>query len=109
MLRFALREAARLILNVVGAALMAAAVSTLSAQEAWRGAGSFFASFGARLQALGAFDFGTSAVSGQPALSELAARLPETATILLAGALVALAIGVPLGIVFAGGPTRRAR
>src|SRR5918912_445624 len=46
-------------------------------------------------------DAGLSIRSGQPVTSEVAARLPVTVELALAAALVAVALGVPLGLVSA--------
>ena len=46
-------------------------------------------------------DAGYSIRSGQPVFAEIAARLPVTIELALAAAIIALAIGVPLGIVSA--------
>lgn len=46
-------------------------------------------------------DLGTSVVSGQPALAEALSSLPPSAALAIGGILVAVAIGLPLGIVTA--------
>lgn len=46
-------------------------------------------------------DAGFSVRSGQPVVSEIASRLPATIELALAAALVALAVGVPLGLISA--------
>lgn len=46
-------------------------------------------------------DLGTSVVTGQPALAEIWAAVPPSAALAIAGMLVAVLIGVPLGIVAA--------
>lgn len=46
-------------------------------------------------------DFGMSLTTGQPVVRDIAARLPASAELTLAGLLVALAIAVPLGILAA--------
>ncbi|WP_431285690.1 ABC transporter permease [Humitalea sp. 24SJ18S-53] len=46
-------------------------------------------------------DLGVSVVTGQPALAEIWAAVPPSATLAVAGMTVAIAVGVPLGIVAA--------
>ena len=52
-------------------------------------------------------DAGYSIRTGQPVVAEIAARLPVTAELALAAALVALALGLPLGILSALRPNTR--
>jgi peptide/nickel transport system permease protein len=105
--RFALKEGGRFALALVGAMLIAAAVSALSLPAATKGAGAFLAAVAERAWAFLRLDFGTSLISGTGAAAELAQRGPVTATLVLLGATVALVIGVPLGLLFAAGPLRR--
>jgi len=52
-------------------------------------------------------DFGQSTASGQPVMSEIAARAPATFELMLLALLIALGIGIPLGVLAAirrGGP-----
>ena len=100
--RFALREGGRWALALFGALLIAAGVSALSA--AGEGYGP---ALGHTLLGFARLDFGTSALSGDSAFQELAARIPITAHLMLFGALMALALGVPLGLVFGSGAIRR--
>jgi peptide/nickel transport system permease protein len=51
-------------------------------------------------------DLGISIQSRQPVMQEILARLPSTATLAVAGVLVSVLVGVPLGIL---GATRRGR
>jgi peptide/nickel transport system permease protein len=106
MWRFALRESGRFVLGLFGALLMAAAISSLSADS--HGLVADFAAFGARLLAFGQLDFGTSAISGTGALQELAARAPVTLTLILLGLLVAVLLGAPFGLLLSSAPVRRA-
>ena len=46
-------------------------------------------------------NFGTSVVTGQPALQEVMASIPSSAVLALSGLLIAILIGLPLGIVCA--------
>ncbi|MGE0766460.1 MAG: ABC transporter permease [Hyphomicrobiaceae bacterium] len=43
-------------------------------------------------------DLGTSVVTGQPALSEIISSLPSSAALAVLGLLIAVAVGIPLGI-----------
>jgi peptide/nickel transport system permease protein len=52
-------------------------------------------------------DAGYSLRTGQPVLAEIAARLPVTAELALAAALIALALGLPLGVLAALAPGSR--
>jgi ABC-type dipeptide/oligopeptide/nickel transport system permease component len=57
--------------------------------------------FGRYVVALLHGDLGTSLTTGQPVLSELAARLPASAELTLAALLVAVVVAVPMGILAA--------
>jgi len=103
MWRFALKESGKWVLALFGALLIAAAVSTLSEPGP-----AHLASFGRKLLDFLTFDLGKSAISGLPAVHELAAHGPVTADLVLLGALMALVLGVPLGLVFGAGRLRRA-
>lgn len=46
-------------------------------------------------------DFGSSLITGQPVLSDIAARLPASAELVLLALVIAIAIAVPLGIIAA--------
>ena len=46
-------------------------------------------------------DLGSSVVTGQPALSEITSSLPSSAALAVLGLLIAIAIGIPLGIMSA--------
>lgn len=108
MLRFTLREAAHLLLGLLGAILMAAMVGALTAPAAWHSAGAFFAAAGTRLLGFAHLDFGTSAISGLPVGAALAQTLPTTLALVAAGIVIALVLGVPIGMLFGAGPARRA-
>jgi peptide/nickel transport system permease protein len=56
------------------------------------------AQYGSFLANLGRGDLGTSLVDDYPVLSEIGLRLPRTLELILAGTLIAIAIGVPAGI-----------
>lgn len=103
MVGYALRESGRWALALFGALLIAAAVSALSASQ-----GSYGAAFAGRLFDFLRLDFGRSAISGLGAAEELAAHGPTTADIVLFGTLIALALGLPLGLLLGTRPLRRA-
>jgi len=92
MLRHGLNETGRFAAGLIGALLLAAAVSASGAPQ---GYGSAFA---ARLLALARLDFGASDLTGAPALQELSAHLAPTLQLLAPGAAIAILAGVPLGL-----------
>ena len=108
MLWFTLRETARLVFGLVGAALLATGLASLDSSAAWHSVAGFLSSFAHHAKALGHLNFGVSATSGRPAIVDLADRLPPTLIVLAGGLAIALLIGGPLGILFGGGPGRRA-
>ena len=108
MLRFTLREAAHLLLGLLGAILMAAMIAALTVPAAWHSSEAYAAAVAAQLNAFLHLNFGTSAISGVTVHDELARTLPVTLTLAGAGILIALAIGVPVGLLFGAGPVRRA-
>ena len=107
MLDFAARQAGRLALGLLGAAVLAAAISAIAAPRA-PGLAPFLAAAGLRLWTFAQLDFGTSAISGLAAIDELGRRVPATLALVLAGGGVALIVGAPLGLLFGAGPIRRA-
>jgi len=106
MWRFALRESGRLVLGLFGAVLLAAAISSLSADS--HGLVADLTVIAARLVAFAQLDFGTSAISGAGALQELAAHVPVTLTLVLLGLFVAILLGAPFGLLLSSAPVRRA-
>ena len=108
MLRFSLHEAARLGLALLGAVFLAAAVSALADPSAYKGAWSFLVAAAHRLPSLFQFDFGASLMSGSAAGESFASKLPVTLTLVLAGAVIAILVGLPIGLVLGAGPLRRA-
>jgi peptide/nickel transport system permease protein len=98
MRRFALWESGRFAFGLLGALLLAAAISALSLPGASNGAQAFFAAMANRLLAFAHADFGSSAISGLGAVHELMARGPTTLNLVLQGACIAAALGVPLGL-----------
>lgn len=107
MLRFAARQAARLAVGVAGAVLIAGAISAIGEPHA-HGLAPLLKAFALRLLQFARLDFGHSAISGLPALAELGLKMPPTLLLLLGGGAVALAVGLPLGLLLALGPARRA-
>ena len=107
MKRFLARQLAQLMVGLCGAALIAVALSAVTEPRP-RNLPAYLMAVLDRLQHLSHGDLGHSAISGQPVLTELLAHLPPTALLLAAGAAVALAAGLPLGILFAFGSLRRA-
>ncbi len=108
MRRFALLESGRWAFGLLGALLLAAAVSALSLPGAHDGAQSFFAAIAIRLLAYVAFDLGSSAVSGLGAAQELIARGPTTLKLILQGIVIAAVFGIPLGLLSGAASLRNA-
>lgn len=100
MWRFALRQAGRFALGLMGAVLFAALVSSLSRPV---GGGLLM-----RLLAALRFDFGLSAISAGPAWSELSRSFPATLELAGFGAVIALVVGAPVGILLSAGRVLRA-
>ncbi|MDE2134880.1 MAG: ABC transporter permease subunit [Alphaproteobacteria bacterium] len=107
MLEFAARQAGRFALGLVGAAVLATAISTIASPRA-PGLAPFLEAAARRLWAFVHLDFGRSAISGLTAVDVLGLRLPATLELVLAGGAVALIVGTPLGLLLAAGPVRRA-
>ncbi len=105
---FGARQAARFAAAVAGAFLLAAAVAALP-ESGHAGRLSAYLTLWLRQIVLAVhFDFGTSQVSGLSAMAELAGRLPVTLELVGAGALVAVVLGVPLGVLLGTGRRLRA-
>jgi peptide/nickel transport system permease protein len=106
---FGLRHLVRLILGLIGAFLLAGAIAALpSGAHAGQGIVAFLTAWGLHLGQIARLDFGTSQVSDLPAGAELLRRLPATLDLVGAGAVIALLIGVPLGLVLGTGQRLRA-
>jgi peptide/nickel transport system permease protein len=108
MLRFALREAGRLALGLLGALLMAAAMAALADPRAGGGIVGFAVAWGRTLGAAATFDLGNSTITGIGVMGEIVAHLPLTLGLVAEGFVVALAVGIPIGFLFGAGPARRA-
>lgn len=107
MLHFALRQAGRFVLGLLGAIVIAAAISAIAAPHA-HGPAPFLKAMLGQLWAFLQLDLGKSAISGATVAEELGTRLPPTLALVAAGGAIALAAGTPLGILFGAGPIRRA-
>ncbi|GEM_PF-880953 len=105
MWRFVLLQLGKLVLWLAGAGLGAAALASLSAP---RGGWDFLSAFPARVGAYLHWEFGKSSIEGLPAMQMALDGLPATLELLLYGAVIALAVGVPLAIAFGRGTVRRA-
>lgn len=108
MLRFVLNEAGRLLLGLLGAALMAAAIASLSVVHAGDGVLQFLVVWNERLHAIVNLHLGESAITGLPIDEELVTRLPLTLGLVVDGLVAAATVGIPVGILFGLGPARGA-
>jgi peptide/nickel transport system permease protein len=104
---FLVRQAARLVAGIVGAILIAAVISAIGEPRA-HGFMPFLLAAVGRLVHFVQGDFGQSAVAGVSAVEVLATRMPPTVILVLEGAGLALVAGLPLGLLLAVGPARRA-
>jgi len=102
MWRIGLKETGRYAAGLLGALLLAAIVSAMGAKAGLPAAAL------ARVLALARFDFGTSAMTAMPAAAEMARRLPATLELVGGGAVVAILIGGPLGLLLSWGRALRA-
>lgn len=98
MWRFGLRQALRLLLDFAGAFLLAAAIAALSVATARNGTGAFLAAWLSELGSFLRLDFGMSMISGARAVHDVGQSLPVTLELVGLGAIVALIVGAPLGI-----------
>lgn len=106
--RLLIRQALRFALGLIGAVLLAAALGALAERGARDGAESYALAFAGKLLAFGKFDFGLSEMSGWSAFGQVAAALPYTIELAALGAVLAILVGVPLGLLLGTGPVRRA-
>jgi ABC-type dipeptide/oligopeptide/nickel transport system permease component len=104
--RLLVRQALRFASGLLGAVLLAAALSALAHSDDT--AATFAPAFLSRLAAMAQFDFGSSQVSGGSAFGTVAAALPYTAGLLALGAVVAIGVGVPLGFLLRWPTAQRA-
>jgi peptide/nickel transport system permease protein len=92
----------RFALGLLGATLLAAAVAAVAAHG-----GHYAGAFVAHLFAFAHLDFGTSSLSGLPAATLVGGRLLATFELMTVGAVIALLVGLPLGVLL--GRSRRLR
>ncbi len=106
MWRYGLWQAGRLIASLIGALLLAAVLAALSrhAHGFWPVLGAY--SDTATNMARG--NFGVSSVTGHPAVQDVSAVLSSTLQLILAGLLIALVVGIPLGAVLSASHLLRA-
>jgi peptide/nickel transport system permease protein len=107
MWRFALRQSGTFALGVIGALIFAAAVSALADAHARDGAVEFLLAAAGRAYDFARLEFGGSAITGLAAAEELAFHAPVTAMLVLLGAVVAIVIGVPMGMLLGASALRR--
>ena len=107
MWRFALRETGWLLLALIGAGVLAAIVSTLAVPGATADMHHFVAALGQRCLDFARLDFGFSSITGTSAVAMLARGLAPTLVLLVWGAVIAVIVGAPVGIIFARGPVHR--
>jgi len=103
MWRDGLRLALRLTLGLLGAVLLTAALLSLARPEIGHSP-----SLLDRLASVLHGDFGVSRASGSATALELARRLPATLELIGLGAVVALLVGIPLGLLIGASRTLRA-
>lgn len=106
MLRYALRRAALLAASLVGAALFAAAVASLGEPGATASAGTFIGALLAKAPGAFVFDLGRSTISGLAAAADAAPAFMASLELLIVGTLIAIVVGVPLGMALASSDTR---
>lgn len=106
MLRYALRRAALLAASLAGAALFAAAVASLGEPGATASAGAFVSALLAKAPGAFAFDLGQSTISGLAAAVDAAPAFMASLELLIVGTLIAIIVGVPLGMALASPDTR---
>ena len=105
---FGVKAAAQFAAAVAGAFLLAAAVAALPASGHAGSIPGYLAAWLRQMDLVAHFDFGTSQVSGLSAVTELTRGLPVTLELVGAGALVAVILGAPLGVLLGTGRRLRA-
>lgn len=106
MKRILLRQTVELVAGVCGAGIVAIAISAI-ANPRQHSLAEYLLTVSRRIGALTKGDFGTAQLSGKPVLVELSHHIVPTLELLALGGLVALILGIPLGLLFALGPARR--
>lgn len=94
------RQTGRFLLGLAGAFLLAAGVAALSRPDSRT---HYLSAFFAHIGQVAHLDFGVSAITAAPALSEIARGLPITFALMGAGLIVALVLGVSVGLLFGAG------
>jgi peptide/nickel transport system permease protein len=102
MWRFGLKETGRYAAGLLGALLLAATVSAVGAKAG------LLAAVLERLLALTRLDFGTSAMTAMPAVDEISKCLPATLELVGGGAVIAIVVGAPFGLLLSWGRALRA-
>jgi peptide/nickel transport system permease protein len=97
------RQAFTFGLGLFGALILAAAVAAVPARESH-----YLRAALARLLDFARLDFGASSISGLRAVAVVGARLPATLELMAAGAIVAVLVGIPLGVWLGRGRALRA-
>lgn len=92
------RASLRLFAGLLGTALLAAAVAALPQPGGHAQTASFLADWLHQLDAFAHLDFGSSQITGASAVDAVMYRLPLTLALVGGGALVALMLGVPFGL-----------
>jgi len=106
MWRDRLLRAAQALGSLLGALVLASLLATLSQHP--HGFWPFLSAFCAKLPVVFGGDFGRSAVTDAPAITNALAAFPATLQLLSGGALIALLIGIPLGAFLSASRTLRA-
>jgi peptide/nickel transport system permease protein len=101
-----LLRAAQLIGSLVGAVVLASLLAVFSRPA--HGLWPFLATLSERIFAAARGDFGSSSVTGVPAMGSVIDVMPFTFQLLAGGAAIALLIGVPLGILLSASRALRA-
>jgi peptide/nickel transport system permease protein len=97
---YAGRQAGRFVLGIAGAFLLAAAVAALSDPGARSGVSHYLRAFFGRIDQVAHLTFGSSAMTSAPAVAEIARGLPITFELIGAGLIMALVVGIPVGLLF---------
>lgn len=94
------RQTGRFLLGLAGAFLFAEGVAGISRADAH---GSYLGALFARIDQATHLDFGTSAITGAPAIDEIARGLPITFSLMGVGLIAALILGILSGLLFGTG------
>jgi peptide/nickel transport system permease protein len=94
------RQTGRFLLGLSGAFLLAAGVAALARPDAHS---HYLGAFLTHIGQVAHLDFGTSAITATPAVDEITRGLPITFALMGIGFVVALALGISLGLLFGAG------